>query len=154
MTMSVGPWCSSTPTVVVLRATGIVPPSGFARIASKDELAGPFDTRYSKRPPLPKGFAKRSSNESAPADREPSISRARPYTERFAVALSSGLADPWAFSTALRSGATGALLSRDLELARRYRVTATPTLFINGRRIEGVPPDEVLVQLVGRLLSE
>jgi protein-disulfide isomerase/uncharacterized membrane protein len=81
-------------------------------------------------------------------------SRAQPYTERLAVALSSGLADPRAFSRALRSGAAAALLARDLELARRYRVSATPTLFINGRRIEGVPPEEVLIHLVERLLPE
>lgn len=55
------------------------------------------------------------------------------------VAEALGL-DHQAFSTCLETGGSRARVSEDLEDGRRAGVTATPTFFINGRMVEGLPP--------------
>ncbi len=64
-----------------------------------------------------------------------------------------GLADTARFFRELDSPATVELLARDIDIARRLKIEATPTIFINGRRIEGVPPKEFLFAVIERELE-
>ena len=69
-----------------------------------------------------------------------------------AIATAAGLADIERFTAAIDSRKTGERLARDLEVARRFGIRATPTIFIGGRRLEGVPPAEILFGIIDREL--
>ena len=51
--------------------------------------------------------------------------------------------DPGEFAACMESEAAAAQLETDLAIAQRLTVRATPTLFVNGRRIEGAAGDMV-----------
>lgn len=69
-----------------------------------------------------------------------------------AIATAAGLADIERFTATMGSQKTGERLARDLEVARRFGIRATPTIFIGGRRLEGVPPAEILFGIIDREL--
>ena len=56
--------------------------------------------------------------------------------------------DQAAFNTCVDTGLTAARVKAETEEGRRKGVTRTPTLFINGRKIEGVPSYEDLLQSI------
>ena len=70
-----------------------------------------------------------------------------------AMRIMERLADTARFFSELESSAVAASLARDIESAQRLKIEATPTIFINGRRIEGVPPKELLFALIERELE-
>ncbi len=70
-----------------------------------------------------------------------------------AMRIMERLADTARFFSELESPAVAASLARDIESAQRLKIEATPTIFINGRRIEGVPPKELLFALIERELD-
>ncbi len=76
------------------------------------------------------------------------------YSPEAAVAVASRLGDAESFRNEMNSAATEDVLRRDMDLAQKYGVQATPTLFINGRRIEGVPPVEILYGVIDRELGK
>jgi protein-disulfide isomerase/uncharacterized membrane protein len=76
------------------------------------------------------------------------------YSPAISLKIASGVTDPDAFAEAMRSQDAADILRRDIELANRYGVNATPTMFINGRRIEGVPPREILEAVIDRELKK
>lgn len=61
--------------------------------------------------------------------------------------------DEKGFIAMMDSSETADLLGRDIALAKELGVRATPTLFIGGRKMEGVPPLELLDRMVARELS-
>lgn len=85
------------------------------------------------------------------------FSRGKPTAKGFdrddAARGAEGLADTARFFRELDSPATAEALARDIDIAQRLRIEATPTIFINGRRIEGVPPGEFLFAVIGRELE-
>ena len=46
------------------------------------------------------------------------------------------------------------LVLRDMQLAETYQVSGTPTIFINGRRAEGVESAQKLRELIAQSRSE
>ncbi len=75
------------------------------------------------------------------------------YTPAAAAGLATDLTDAGAFAGSMESPETGVILARDTALAGRLGVRATPTIIIGGRKIEGVPPAEILSAIVLRELS-
>jgi len=61
---------------------------------------------------------------------------------------SSGKINKRIFTKTLDSNETTEMLDEHIKLAKRYKITATPTLFIGNRRIVGVPPKEILSAIV------
>lgn len=57
------------------------------------------------------------------------------------------------FTAMMQSEETTRRLERDIALAKELGVSATPTLFIGGRKMEGVPPLEILDRMIARELS-
>jgi protein-disulfide isomerase len=93
---------------------------------------------------------------------------ARAFWKFAAAALTSGAPatpaelDRWAVSAGATPGETGAWLRKpgamtpvnvDLDLANRFDVRGTPTMFINGTRINGYQPYSALRALVDRELT-
>ncbi|HSV98066.1 MAG TPA: DsbA family protein [Spirochaetota bacterium] len=74
----------------------------------------------------------------------------RGFSPDAATATAAGLADSDEFTGTMNSRKTDELLARDLELARRLGIHATPTIIIGGRRLEGVPPAEILFGIIDR----
>ncbi|MBP7735218.1 MAG: thioredoxin domain-containing protein [Spirochaetes bacterium] len=56
--------------------------------------------------------------------------------------------DETRFLAAMNSEGTTRRLEEHMKLAKQLRVDATPTLFIGGRRLVGVPPAEILDQII------
>lgn len=56
--------------------------------------------------------------------------------------------DTTAFNTCVDTGTMAARVKAELEEGRQLGVTRTPTLFVNGRKIEGVPSFEDLLRTV------
>ncbi len=52
------------------------------------------------------------------------------------------------FSRAVKSPVTASLLKKDISFAGDIKISATPTLFINGKRLVGVPPRELLAAAI------
>jgi protein-disulfide isomerase/uncharacterized membrane protein len=52
------------------------------------------------------------------------------------------------FQSIMNSPGVTARLDEHLRLAKQFKVDATPTLYIGGRRLVGVPPSEVLDQII------
>lgn len=75
------------------------------------------------------------------------------YSMRTALDLLSGLGNTGELHKAINSRDIGSQLQRDIDHAELLKINATPTLFINGRRMEGVPPKEILHAVVERELS-
>ena len=67
--------------------------------------------------------------------------------------LSGGLAPGPAFINAMNSGKVVSRVVREIDLARRLDVSATPTLFINGRRFVGSPGKELLEKMIETEIS-
>jgi protein-disulfide isomerase len=63
------------------------------------------------------------------------------------IAAQAGL-DKVKAQQAVRSGRYDATIQRDLDEGKRLGVRGTPTLFVNGRKISGVPPRSELDQLL------
>ena len=57
------------------------------------------------------------------------------------------------FRTCRQTEATRSLVEQSIEEARQLRVTNTPTLFLNGRRLVGAPPQQILEHLIAYELS-
>ncbi len=74
------------------------------------------------------------------------------YGRDKAAATAEGLGDPARLMAEAASAATRQIIRRDVELAKKLRVKATPTLFINGRRMVGVPSRELIEAIVEREL--
>lgn len=70
-----------------------------------------------------------------------------------AAETAAGLSDPKQFAAEADSAAVRQVLLRDIELAEKLSIKATPTMFINGRRLEGVPPPEVVEAIIERELK-
>jgi protein-disulfide isomerase/uncharacterized membrane protein len=70
-----------------------------------------------------------------------------------AVKLSAGLVEPSTFKAKMVDATTDSIIRRDIDLAEQLSVHATPTLFIDGRRIDGVPPFEVIEAIIRRELA-
>ena len=68
--------------------------------------------------------------------------------------MAGPLTDRAVFAAAIGSGEVRSVIERDIELAKKLAVKATPTLFINGRRMEGVPSWEVMDAILKRELAE
>jgi len=75
------------------------------------------------------------------------------YTEDKALAVADGLVDEKTFRQELDGDTVNQIVKRDIELARKLNVEATPTIFINGRRIEGVPPREIIEAIIEKELK-
>ena len=70
------------------------------------------------------------------------------YSKEGAVDVSCGLANPEMFAKEMDSDAASRILDRDIEFAEKLNIHSTPTLFINGRRLDGVPPREVFEAII------
>jgi len=57
------------------------------------------------------------------------------------------------FRELLNSAATEKKIAEDLKTAKKLKIDGTPTIFINGRRISGVPPKEMLEALIEKELK-
>ncbi|MCX7781299.1 MAG: thioredoxin domain-containing protein [Negativicutes bacterium] len=75
------------------------------------------------------------------------------YDRDKALETVAGLIEPKWFMDQAESAAVQQLLQRDIELAEKMNIKATPTIFINGRRLEGVPPREVVEMIVQKELK-
>lgn len=64
-----------------------------------------------------------------------------------------GLVDPARFEGYMESPETAGVIERDVRLARELGINGTPTLFINGRRLGGVLPIEIMEKIIARELS-
>lgn len=70
------------------------------------------------------------------------------YNEAKAVLLASMFMDNNVFREEMNSADTAALIERDLALARKLNITVTPTIFVNGRMLPGVPSHELLDSII------
>lgn len=77
----------------------------------------------------------------------------RDYSERGAIIAARGIADEDGFAEAMRSIETVDALDRQIQIGGALKISATPTLFIGGRRIVGVPPKEMLCALIDTQLA-
>jgi len=68
-------------------------------------------------------------------------------------ANTEGLVDSVLFESYLESPKTDDIIRRDTGLAKKLGIKGTPTLFINGRKVGGVPPVEVMENVISRELS-
>lgn len=65
----------------------------------------------------------------------------------------AGVPDAAGFEACLDDPASAAAVRRDADAAGRLRITATPTLLVNGRRVQGAPSPEGLDTLVAEALA-
>jgi protein-disulfide isomerase/uncharacterized membrane protein len=83
--------------------------------------------------------------------------RYKEYDHRFSPADVAtnidGLADPALFEAYMESPETTGVIERDVRLAKKLGIKGTPTLFINGRRLGGVLPTEVMGKIIAKELS-
>jgi predicted DsbA family dithiol-disulfide isomerase len=83
--------------------------------------------------------------------------RYREYDHRFSPTdvetNIDGLADPALFEKYMESPETTDVIERDIRLAKKLEIKGTPTLFINGRRLGGVLPIEVMGKIIASELS-
>jgi protein-disulfide isomerase len=76
------------------------------------------------------------------------------FSKQTALKISYGLSDVTDFAKRMDLAATSDLLRRDIDLAEKLKIRATPTIFIDGRRVDGVPPQEVLEATIRRELAD
>lgn len=72
------------------------------------------------------------------------------YNQDKARETAAGLADAARFQQEMDSDAVGRILQRDVELGKTLKLDRTPTIFINGRRMPGVPSREILERVIER----
>jgi protein-disulfide isomerase len=74
------------------------------------------------------------------------------YTREWAMKIfaeaTGGSGDAAAFEKAMDSRSAGDAIESQVKSAIRVTVDATPTIFVNGRRMVGVPPREVLEAII------
>lgn len=70
-----------------------------------------------------------------------------------ALEAANGLADGARFKQELDADAVKQTLQRDIELGKNLKIDRTPTIFINGRRMAGVPSREIMEMVVERELK-
>jgi len=75
------------------------------------------------------------------------------FSPEDAAANTAGLVDSALFEKYMESPETTDIIRRDISLAKKLGVNGTPTLFINGRKVGGVPPVEVMEKVISRELS-
>jgi protein-disulfide isomerase/uncharacterized membrane protein len=75
------------------------------------------------------------------------------FSKETAMKISDGLSDALDFARKMDFPATDVALRRDIGLANKLHIRATPTLFLKGRRIEGVPPLEFMEAAIRRELG-
>jgi len=75
------------------------------------------------------------------------------FSKQTALKISDGLSDVTDFAKRMDLATTSDLLRRDIDLAEKLKIRATPTIFIDGRRVDGVPPQEVMEALIRRELA-
>ena len=77
------------------------------------------------------------------------------YSERRLLAFAEDLdLDGREFRSCLDEGKSSAVVQQDAELAAEMGVNATPTVFINGQKVEGSMPFEVYKEIIERELRE
>lgn len=76
------------------------------------------------------------------------------FSKQTALKISYGLSDVTDFAKRMDLAATSDLLRRDIDLAEKLKIRATPTIFIDGRRVDGVPPQEVMEATIRRELAD
>ncbi len=77
------------------------------------------------------------------------------YSERRLLAFAAELdLDVGGFRSCLRDGYSRGVVQEDLELASQMGVKATPTLFINGEKVEGAQSFEVYREVIERKLAQ
>ena len=77
------------------------------------------------------------------------------YSERRLLAFAEDLdLDGREFRSCLDEGKSSAVVQQDAELAAEMGVNATPTVFINGEKVEGSMPFEVYKEIIERELRE
>ena len=76
------------------------------------------------------------------------------FSKEKALKISNGLSDSADFAKTINLAATSDILRRDIDLAEKLKIRATPTLFIDGRRVDGVPPQEVMEATIRRELAD
>jgi protein-disulfide isomerase len=62
--------------------------------------------------------------------------------------------DQTGYQRCMEDGMSVGLVLRDMQLAQAYEVSGTPTIFINGRRVEGVESAKKLRDLIGEARVE
>ncbi len=77
------------------------------------------------------------------------------YSERRLLAFAAELdLDADVFRSCLRDGHSRGVVQEDVDLASQMGVNATPTLFINGEKIEGAQSFEVYREVIERKLAQ
>lgn len=76
------------------------------------------------------------------------------YNQGTSIAIAAPLMDTDQFIQKLESPEITDILRRDTELAKAFRINATPTMFIQGRKLIGVLPRQVLEAIIERALEE
>jgi protein-disulfide isomerase/uncharacterized membrane protein len=76
------------------------------------------------------------------------------FSKQTALKISDGLSDVTDFAKRMDLAATSDLLRRDIDLAEKLKIRATPTIFIDGRRVDGVPPQELMAATIRRELAD
>jgi protein-disulfide isomerase/uncharacterized membrane protein len=76
------------------------------------------------------------------------------YNQETSIAIAASLMDTDQFIQKLESPEITDILTRDTELAKAFRINATPTMFIQGRKLIGVLPQAVLEAIIERALEE
>jgi protein-disulfide isomerase len=65
-----------------------------------------------------------------------------------------GNLDQAAFQKCMDNGMSLGLVLRDMQLAQTYQATGTPTIFVNGRRLQGVESAQTLKELIAEARKE
>ena len=76
------------------------------------------------------------------------------FSKYTALKISDGLSDTLDFAKTMDLAATVATLRRDIDIAEKLKISATPTLFVDGRRIDGLPPQEFMEAAIRRELAD
>jgi protein-disulfide isomerase/uncharacterized membrane protein len=76
------------------------------------------------------------------------------FSKQTALKISDGLSDVTNFAKRMDLAATSDLLRRDIDLAEKLKIRVTPTIFIDGRRVDGVPPQQVMEAAIRRELAD
>ena len=77
------------------------------------------------------------------------------YSERRLLAFAAELnLDGGEFRSCLRDGQSRGIVQQDVDLASQMGIKATPTLFINGEKVEGAQSFEVYREVIERKLAQ
>ena len=72
------------------------------------------------------------------------------YNRERALETASGLVDAGQFQRKMDSASIDEIVKRDIQLAKTLNIKVTPTLFINGKRMEGAPDKEVMERIIAK----